>query len=1345
MLRKYLRRFTALSLSCCLLFSAVQLSYAADKSLQSGEAEGSESLFQPVEEEIQRQTEYQSDDRVRIIVELEDKPLISYAAKYASVTDFFESDRAKELQKAASESRKSFQKTLTRSDMDAEIEKEYSVVLNGFSLSADYGDLETIKEMDGVKNAFVSGFHEYVEPPENETKTTESVPSIGGDAVSAEGYTGKGTVVAILDTGLDMSHEAFGSVNSPKYDKDDIAQLQKDNKLTVGTLDINVLYKNEKVPFAYDYADMDYNVSGGESHGTHVAGIVGANNSSAVRGVAPDAQLFIMKVFGDSSGGAYDDDILSALDDSVKLGADAINMSLGSPAGFSEDSNKSMREVYNRIEDAGIGLYCAAGNEYSAAYKNIAGNDLAKATEVDNGIIGSPSTYEAALSVASMNNVKSTSPYFTVGEQKIRYNDTAESKNLQLTSLEGTYEYVDCGVGASADFSGKNLKGKIALIQRGGEENGEPLSFIQKETNAQKNGAVAAIIYDNIYGDLVSMQTANLIPSVFISRESGKLLTDAAEKKVTISEDFIDLFQDSSSGRMSDFSSWGTTSDLKLKPEITAPGGDIYSTLPNNLYGNMSGTSMASPHLAGAAAVMNQYIRESVEGGIGMTAAEKTELSNALMMSTASPLKDANGILYSPRKQGAGLIQLQNATKSGAYLLSDTGDRPKAELGASEAGNYHFDFQAVSLRDQSITYDVDVTVLTEDTVTEDGVTYMAQYARELTGDEVNVSVPSEVTLSSGGKQSISVEIQLTEEGKSNLEEEFPNGIYVEGFVTLTPRTDGEVTLSYPFMGYYGDQADIPVFDSDIYDEENASLYEIQLGQFNNSNGSGYILGHNIYVKENYEAYDEDKIAIKGGVNTKNVTAVLSMLRNSDELEFSVEDSDGDKVYEETMGDVQKTYFNTEAFYTPMADKGFTPYDTWNQPLPDGEYTYKVSSTTGDSTQSISFPLVIDTQKPEVISSTVEGSKWTIQVRDNHYIQALCITATGSTPVTEYIEPETSEAGGTAEVVFDLSDPALRDLDQAKVAMIDYAENQFVSDYYSLSDKVVIDPESVSLDKVEILMEEGSDTQLSAEVLPENASNRNVDWKSSDSTVAEVDSKGRVHAVKAGNAVITAETVNGLTAECRVEVKEKQSSVTSLTASLRAPMGTVSPGDSIPFDFQLENMEKVATVVFTFEKDTDLEYKDIAGKSGFSSLGVKWDGNTGTAALSYLKDGAGGSLTQKALTDIARIQFETERDSGVVGIRLTGIEAAGYDSEGKAVRLTAGIGDSSASVTLAEKKTYDLNGDGKVDLLDIAYAQLYYKVSEGSDRWADAEKCDLDGNEKIDIQDLVILLQHISIG
>lgn len=85
-----------------------------------------------------------------------------------------------------------------------------------------------------------------------------------------------------------------------------------------------------------------------------------------------------MKVFGDATGGAYDDDILAALDDSVKFGVDAINMSLGSTAGFSESAYKSMREVYNRVREAGIALYCAAGNEYSSTYQNTAGNDLPK-------------------------------------------------------------------------------------------------------------------------------------------------------------------------------------------------------------------------------------------------------------------------------------------------------------------------------------------------------------------------------------------------------------------------------------------------------------------------------------------------------------------------------------------------------------------------------------------------------------------------------------------------------------------------------------------------------------------------------------------------------------------------------------------------------------------------------------------------------------------------------------------------------------------------------------------------------------------------------------------------------
>lgn len=1341
----HFRRFTALTLSCCLFLTAAQMpSFAAEKTEGSGTAEQN-TLFQPVEDSVRKTAGLSSDERVRIIVELEDKPLISYAVQsQSSVADFFESDRAQELQRAASENRQLFRKELTRSNMDVGIDKEYSVVMNGFSLDAEYGDLESIRNMDGVKNAFVSGFHEYVEPPENQAKTTESVPSIGGDIAKADGYTGKNTVVAILDTGLDVGHEAFGDVNNPKYTKEDIAELQRNNRLTMGSLSTDVLYRSQKIPFAYDYADMDTNVSDPESHGTHVAGIVGANRGTEVTGVAPDAQLFIMKVFGDNTGGAYDSDILAALDDSVKLGADVINMSLGSPAGFSEDSDRAMQAVYERVQEAGIGLYCAAGNEYSSTYQNIAGNDLPKADEPDNGIVGSPSTYDAALSVASMNNVLSTSAYFTAGSHKIRYNDPAESADKQLISLEGTFEYADCGVGASSDFSGKNLSGRIALIERGGEENGEPLSFTQKEANAKKNGAIAMIVYDNTSGELVSMQTGGLIPSVFISRENGQILLNEAEKKITISGDFIDQFSDASSGKMSDFSSWGTTLDLKLKPEITAPGGDIYSTLPGDLYGNMSGTSMASPHLAGAAAVMNQYILEEHDG-LSMTAEERSELANALLMSTAVPLKDSGDHLYSPRKQGAGLVRLDRATQSGAYLLGGDGGRPKAELGESESGSYAFDMQAVSLDSgKDLSYDVSVIVLTEDTVTEGGEVYISQSSRTLKDDEVTVNVPDRVTVPAGGRTEIPVKIELTEKGMQNLRAAFPNGIYVEGFVTLTPSAEGEAELSYPFLGYFGDTADIPVFDSDIYDDESASMYEIQLGQFRNYDGGGYILGHNLYV-EGASDYNEEKIAIQGGDRSKNVTAVLSLLRNVEKLTFSVEDSDQDPVYIETMEDVQKTFLNGEAYYTPMAEDGWTPYDDWNQALPDGDYVYKVTAENDGNSQSVSFPIVVDSEKPEVLSSTVEGSLWKVQVRDNHYIQAICATASGSTPITEYIEPEVSSAGETAEVVFDLSDPAFDGLEQAKVAMIDYAGNQYISDYYSLDGKEIVGPESVSLDRTEIVMEEGTSANLSANVLPENASNRRVTWESSDQDIVTVDSSGKIEARRAGEATVTARTSNGLTASCRVTVTERQSASGSVIASVSAPASSVRPGEKLPFDFQLENMERVATVAFTFEKDEDLTYSSLEGKNGFTSLGVKWEQNTGTAGLSYLKDGAGGCLTKKALTDIARIQFETEKSGGSAGIRLTGITVAGYDASGKAVLLKSETGQDSAEVTVTEDPqtaVYDLNGDGSVNLLDITYAQLFYQRNTGSADWTEASGCDLDGNGKIDIEDLIILLMHI---
>lgn len=158
---------------------------------------------------------------------------------------------------------------------------------------------------------------------------------------------------------------------------------------------------------------------------------------------------------------------------------------------------------------------------------------------------------------------------------------------------------------------------------------------------------------------------------------------------------------------------------------------------------------------------------------------------------------------------------------------------------------------------------------------------------------------------------------MTEKGKANLNRDFPNGIYIEGFVTLNPVKGTQAALSYPFMGFFGDWEALAVFDSDIYDDSPASLCETRIGQFRNSDGGGYLLGHNYYV-DNSDEYNADKITIKGGETGKNVTAAVSLLRNVDKLTFSVDDSDGNTVYSESLSKVSKTYHSTEGFYTPMA-------------------------------------------------------------------------------------------------------------------------------------------------------------------------------------------------------------------------------------------------------------------------------------------------------------------------------------------------------------------------------------------------------------------------------------------
>lgn len=1258
------RRWGAGFLAAALLGSAVPA--------LAVESEDSSSLFQP--DSSQQVTAYAPDERVRIVIELEDAPLLDShkVSQYASVTDFLDSNAAQSTERKLERARKAVKSQLATKLDDVEVRYEYTTVFNGLSVEADYADLETIQDLPGVKDAYVSQVYQLIEPV-NETKLADSVPAIGGNISKETGYTGKGMVVAILDTGLDTSHEAFqNTVHAPKFTKQDIADKLASAPLRVGNVNVNSIYQSDKIPFAYDYYGNDTNVSGGNSHGTHVAGIVGANRGQ-VTGVAPDAQLMIMKIFGDDGSGAYDSDIIAALEDAVVLGADAVNMSLGMTAGFSEAAATKTREVYQRVKNAGISLMCAAGNEYSSSYKSAGGTDLPLASNPDNGAVASPSTYDAALSVASMNNVKATAPYLLVGDRKIRYSDPAETASKQIASLNGKYEYVDCGVGATTDFTGKSLTGKVALIQRAGEEAGEILSFAQKEKNAKAAGAKAVIIYDNVEGDLVNMATDGSIPAVFISKADGAAMLAASDKHVSFSKSYLAQFQDAYSGKMSDFSSWGVTPDLKLKPEITAPGGNIYSTLPGGLYGSMSGTSMASPHMAGAAVVMAQYITEEL-GGTDMTQQEITALSNKLLMSTAVPVKNKQSLPYSPRKQGAGLVQLGRATKAKACLSSAEGGLPKAELGDSADGSFSFSFQANNLSKSEIQYEVGVTVLTEATVKENGKTYLAQSPRQLGADEVAVTAPSSVTLNASGTATVNVSLALTEKGKAALED-FPNGIYLEGFVTLTPVNGGDtISLGLPFLGFYGDWSAAPIFDASVYDtDKSPAVYRTMLGLFG-ADGSGYYLGHNLYATSS-DRFDKNYIAMSNKTQNYHVTAAMAMLRSADELTFAVTDESGKTVYSEELTNQSKTYYSSsqQSYHTPMAATGFTGYTkskyTAAKALPEGKYTYTVKATLNGKAETESFPLTIDNQAPEVVKSEVviqNGKRlWKVTVTDNHYVQAVCATL-GSTPLTGWYAPNEAMERAESVVTFDLSDPAFSGLTQAKIGLVDYADNQTVSGYYDLTGGTVVDPEPTEPETEPVL------------------------------------------------------------------------------ASIKAP-ASIRPSADLPVDFQLEKMKRVATVSFVFERDAALTGGTAEGKNGFTALGdIRWNGNKGILMLSYLQNGTrGGSLTQAALTDVSRVVFKATAENGTnLGIKLIGVTVTGFDENGQAVTLRSNIKTPFLSIAVREGNSYDVNKDGTVDQLDITTCQRWYQAQSGDSDWSNASVCDVNVDKKVDIQDLIDILQYL---
>ena len=651
-----------------------------------------------------------------------------------------------------------------------------TLAANMISANVEFGKIEAIKNVIGVKDVVLETRYEPETAETAEPNMSTASEMVGGNWAWGAGYTGAGSKVAVVDTGLDTEHELFQGdafeYSISKLDKDVTLMTAEDvaavwDKLNIAERlgSVDGVYRNAKVPFGANYVDSDLDITHmndtqGE-HGSHVAGIATGNAYVAdgnggfvpslekvvTQGEAPDAQLLVMKVFG-KGGGAYDSDYFVAIEDAITLGCDSVNLSLGSSvAGYSY--NATYAETLSKLIDSNIVWCNSAGNNYYWSEHNIGqyGVDMYE-DDVNFATGGSPATYNNTLSVASIDNVGMTGApiYFNGSDEPVFYTETSGYGNEPMTTIAGEHEYIYLDApGTDEEWAalGEELvSGKVAMCNRGST------SFYQKANAAVANGAIAVIIVNNQPGSISMNLTGytGTAPAVSITQAEGAAIKAASQSaavdsltyytgKVKITEKMASSIV-TDEPTMSDFSSWGVPGNLTLKPEITTPGGSIYSVWGANKgsspqsehdkYELMSGTSMASPQMAGLAAVMGQYIREN--DLLTKTDLSQRQLIQSLIMSTAEPVMDpATGNYYSVMKQGAGLANVENAINAKSYILvtelPDTAPMPaadsmadgkaKIEVGQVQDDSFSATFTINNFSEDEILYDLNAEFFTQ--------------------------------------------------------------------------------------------------------------------------------------------------------------------------------------------------------------------------------------------------------------------------------------------------------------------------------------------------------------------------------------------------------------------------------------------------------------------------------------------------------------------------------------------------------------------------------------------------------------------------------------------------------
>ena len=646
--------------------------------------------------------------------------------------------------------------------VDVEVRAEFASLWNGVSVNASEDKLTDLAASGVVEAIFPIAVLDAPEEPEATTIDPEMFTALsmtGADVAQSElGFTGKGIRVGVIDTGIDIDHPDLGGNGSP------------------GT----TAFPSARVTHGYDFVGDDYNADPStdayspqpmpdtnpddcQGHGTHVAGIVGADGT--VDGVAPDVTFGAYRVFG-CDGSTESDIMLRAMERTLSDGMDVVNLSIGSA--FTAWPQYPTAQATDALAREGVVVTASIGNSGAS------GLHSAGAPGVGNDTIGVGSVDNVAYQ-ANMFLDENGEPVPYAPATPAPAPPTSGESTVVAVAEPGTAEAracVDDGGASNLEPYADQIAGNTLLIERG------ECTFHAKARNAMEAGATGVIIYNNVAG-VVNASVAGdppiTIPVVGITAADGAaLVADAmADGSTTITwTDEEVTAPNPTGGLMSGFSSYGTTADLTFKPDLSAPGGQIYSTYPLEIqpYATLSGTSMAAPHAAGAAALL-------LEARPDLTHEELL-----LRLQNTSDVLDFNlapgAGLETVHKQGSGMIQVDEAIQ--AEVVASPG---LIQLGQQLPGVSST--QEITLTNEGATAKTFAVSHTGAVATAGTANDFGYYLAAAT-----VSVPDSVTVPAGGTATVPVTITS------------PDGPYTFGGYIALEDADGiDYTVAYGGSAY----------------------------------------------------------------------------------------------------------------------------------------------------------------------------------------------------------------------------------------------------------------------------------------------------------------------------------------------------------------------------------------------------------------------------------------------------------------------------------------------------------------------------------------------------------------